>query len=301
MDRQLKCFLSASYDTDLSLVKSVLAENNIEVFDLYDFSIGSSIQQILKQKLRESDFAVFVITKDSKNVLYEIGVCEGLGKQSLIIIDKDANLPFYIENKLSLTANINDREFLKMTILGFIAEIKSNKRSLKTSKLTDNEKTETYNNEIRNDLYSLLEQTKLIRENGTGLELEYVVERIFKTIHLKYADNKRGPDAGIDFALWNNKLGRIIGNPIIVEVKFGRLGEANFKKAEQQIQKYTEKSDAKVALLLYLDKTNKRFKLSPSLRPLIISYDIEDFISDLLKSSFESVILTSRNKIAHGN
>lgn len=300
MNRRLKCFLSASYDTDLSAIKSVLAENDIDIFDLYDFSIGSSIQQILKRKLRQADFAVFVVTKDSKNVLYEIGVCEGLGKQSLIIIDKDANLPFYLENKLSLTANLNDRDFLKMTLLGFIEEMKSKRRPTQKLKTEENKEIENYNSDIKEVLYSLLEQTKSIRENGQGRELEYIVEEIFKTIHLKYADNSRGPDMGIDFALWSNKLGRILGNPIIVEVKFGRLGLETFKKAETQIQRYAEKSEAKVALLLYLDRTGKRFKLTPSLNPLIIAYDIEDFISDILKSNFENVILTSRNKIAHG-
>jgi hypothetical protein len=277
-----------------------LAENDIDIFDIYDFSIGSSIQQILKRKLRQADFAVFVVTKDSKNVLYEIGVCEGLGKQSLIIIDKDANLPFYLENKLSLTANLNDRDFLKMTLLGFIDEMKSKRRPTQKPRTEDSKEIEIYSSDIKAVLSSLLEQTKDIRENGQGRELEYIVEEVFKTIHLKYADNSRGPDMGIDFALWSNKLGRILGNPIIVEVKFGRLGLDIFKKAETQIQRYAEKSEAKVALLLYLDRTGKRFKLSPSLSPLIIAYDIEDFITDILKSSFENVILTSRNKIAHG-
>jgi len=301
MNRQLKCFLSSSYDTDLSSIKSVLAENDIEIFDLYDFSIGDSIQQILKRKLRQADFAIFVVTNDSKNVLYEIGVCEGLGKQSLIIFDKETNLPFYLENKLSLSANLNDRKFLKMTLLGFIDEIKSNIKPLKQSRFIDSKETESYTRDIKDELHSLLKQTKNIRENGHGRELEYVVEEIFKTIHLKYADNARGPDMGIDFALWSNKLGRILGNPIIVEVKLGKLREDTFKRAEFQIRNYADKSDAKVALLLYLDRSGKRFKLHSSLRPLIIAYDIEDFISDLLQSSFENVILTSRNKIAHGH
>lgn len=301
MGKQLKCFLSASYDTDLSPIKSVLAENGVEIFDLYDFSIGNSIQQILKRKLRQADFAIFVVSRDSKNVLYEIGVCEGLGKQSLIIIDKDANLPFYIENKLSLTANLKDHDFLRVTLMGFIDEMKSYKKPIKITKIIDSKETENYNLDIKNVLRSLLKQTKRLRENGNGRELEYVLEEIFKTIHLKYADNSRGPDTGIDFALWSNKLGRILGNPIIVQVKYGRLTAKTVKNAEVQIQKYADKSDAKVALLLYLDKTDKRFTLNPSLRPLIIAYDIEDFISDLLKSSFENVILTSRNKIAHGH
>jgi hypothetical protein len=241
------------------------------------------------------------VSKESKNVLYEIGVCEGLGKPSLIIIDKEANLPFYIDNKLSLTANLSDREFLKMTLLGFIDEIRAKRKPTKRVTRPTEKQFEKYDNDIKEVLNSLLDQTKRIREDGQGRELEYVIEEIFKTIHLKYADNSRGPDIGIDFALWNDKLGRIIGNPIIVEAKFGRLSDETFKKAEFQIKKYAESSDARVALLLYLDKTGKRHKFQSSLNPLIIAYDVEDFINDLLESSFESVILTSRNKIAHGH
>ncbi|MCS4435195.1 toll/interleukin-1 receptor domain-containing protein [Aquiflexum sp. XJ19-10] len=301
MDRKYKCYLSASYDADLSLIKSVLAENNIETFDLYDFSIGSSIQEILKRKLRQADFAVFVVSKDSKSVLYEIGVCEGIGKPSLIIIDREASLPFYIENKLSLTANLNDKAFLKMTLLGFIDEIKAKRKPIKKNEKSADKSSETYSSDTKGVLNSLLEQTKSIREVGHGKELEYVIEEIFKTINLKYADNSKGPDIGIDFALWSNKLGRIIGNPIIVEAKFGELSDDIFKKAEYQIKKFAESSDAKAALLLYLDKTGKRYKVQSSLDPLIIAYDTEDFIKDLLASTFENVILTSRNKIAHGH
>lgn len=300
MDRQLKCFISASHDTDLSLIKSILAENDVETLDLYDFSIGSSIQDILKRKLRQSDFAVFVVSKESKNVLYEIGVCEGIGKPSLIIIDKETNLPFYIENKLSLSANLNDRDFLELTLLGFIDEIGSKRKPTKTTKANEKEVAENYNDDIKQVLKSLLEQTKRIRENGQSRELEYVIEEIFKTVHLKYADNTRANDKGIDFALWSNSLGRVIGNPIIVEVKFGRLTNEIFKNAASQIKRYADTSDAKVALLLYLDKSNKRFNIDYSLSPLIIAYDVEDFIYELFQSSFENVILTSRNKIAHG-
>lgn len=282
------------------MIKSILAENDVETFDLYDFSIGSSIQDILKRKLRQSDFAVFVVSRDNKNVLYEIGVCEGLGKPSLIIIDKEANLPFYIENKLSLSANLNDREFLKLTLLGFVDEIKSKRKHTKTVKTKEGELPENYNDDIKQVLSSLLEQTKRIRESGQSRELEYVIEEIFKTVHLKYADNTSANDKGIDFALWSNSLGRVIGNPIIVEAKFGRLTNEIFKNAALQIKRYADSSDAKVALLLYLDKSNKRFKIDYSLDPLIIAYDVEDFIYELLQSSFENVILTSRNKIAHG-
>ena len=175
------------------------------------------------------------------------------------------------------------------------------RKPLKTT-LTTNKFSEKYSNDIKTNLYQLLEETKQIRINGQGRELESVIENIFRATQLNYVDNTREQSSGVgvDFALWNDKLGRIIGNPIIVEVKFGRLTYSTIKKAEHQIRKYADKSDAKIALLLYLDKLDKRFKIDSSLNPLILAYDIEDFINSLLESNFESVLLTSRNKIAHG-
>lgn len=301
MNRNLKCFISASFETETDNIKSVLAENGVDVFDLYDFSIGESIQQILKRKLRQSDFAIFILTEENKNVLYEMGVCEGLGKQHFIFLDKKLTIPFYVTNKLFIHSDLNDRVFLKNSIEKILQDV--SKKRLKTSRTTTekkNQKENNYNRDIRDNLESYLPQIQRLRETGTGQEIETIVEDIFKTLKLNYVDNTAGRDKGVDFALWNDELGRITGNPIIVEVKYGNLSNNIFEKAEQQIRKYIEKSDAKIALLLYLDKGGKRHKIKSSIRPLFISYDLEDFTKELINSSFERIILNQRNKIAHG-
>ncbi|MCK4297268.1 MAG: toll/interleukin-1 receptor domain-containing protein [Candidatus Marinimicrobia bacterium] len=300
MRENLKCFISAQYETDTSTIKNILAENNVEVFDVYDFSIGESIQQILKRKIRQSDFALFVISQDNQNVLYEMGVCEGMGKQHFIFLDKDYKVPFYVENKLFLRANLNDRKLLQLSIENILQEVRKNKKSFTRNRKSKEGDRRIYNQEIKENLRSYLNQISNIRESGHGRELEYLVEEIFKTTNLNYVQNLTYADKGVDFALWNDELGRVIGNPIIVEVKYGNLTKESFKNAEYQIKRYTEQSDAKLALLLYLDKRNKRHKIQSSLRPLIISYDIEDFVKDLISESFENIILRQRNKIAHG-
>ena len=301
MNRNLKCFISASLETETDNIKNVLSENGVEVFDLYDYSIGESIQQILKRKLRQSDFAIFILTEENKNVLYEMGVCEGLGKQHFIFLDKNLTIPFYITNKLFIHADLNDRVFLKNSIEKILQDV--SKKSLKTSRKISkkkNQKDISYNRDITDNLESYLPQIQRMRENGSGQEMETIVEDIFKTLKLNYVDNTTSKDKGVDFALWNDELGRIIGNPIIVEVKYGNLLNNIFENAEQQFRKYIEKSDAKIALLLYLDKRDKRHKIKSSLSPLIISYDLEDFTKELINSSFEKIILNQRNKIAHG-
>ena len=300
MNERLKCFISSSYETDISHIKSILEENNIDTFDLYDFSIGESIQQILKRKIRQSDFALFVISSDNTNVVYEMGVCEGLGKQHFIFIDKDYKTPFYFENRLFIRVNLHDRDFLQMSIQKILKNVK--KKTSKTRKTVQEKKSniQAYSREIKDNLISYRSQIAGLRKSGHGKELEYVIEEILKTIRLNYVENSSNKDKGVDFALWSDELGKIVGNPIIIEIKYGNLSNSTIENAEFQLKNYIEKSDAKVAILIYLDKGGKRFKIKSSLNPLMISFDAEDFVSDLLNQSFESLILGQRNKIAHG-
>jgi len=46
MKTPLRCFISYSHDLDVSPLKNMLAEYDVETFDVYDFSIGESIQQL---------------------------------------------------------------------------------------------------------------------------------------------------------------------------------------------------------------------------------------------------------------
>lgn len=300
MNDKLKCFISASYNTDTSIITNLLAENNVEIFDLYDFSAGNSIQQILKRKLRQADFAIFIISEDNSNVIYEIGVCEGLGKKYFIILEKDIKIPFYLENIILIRSNLKDREFLKMSVHKILDSIK--KKIPKQSKSYQSEKQIgiEYSNEIKVNLNSYLAQVKNLRKQGHGKELEKLIEEIFKTIQLNYVENSTNKEKGVDFALWSDELGKIIGNPIIVEVKYGNLNRPIIRDAEQQLHKFVNKTDAKVAILLYLDKNGKKYNIKSSLSPLIIGYDIEDFVNGLLNHSFEKLVLSQRNKIAHG-
>lgn len=299
----LKCYVSTSFEVDLRIVEEILEENNVELYELYDGSIGTSFQDILKRKLRQVDFAIFIISKNNKNILYEIGVCEGLGKQALILIDKEVSeIPFFIENKLSLSANLNDKKVLELAIKAFVSELPAKKA--KPEKPRPNRMaTESYDEDTKEIFRSLLVQTRNLREfgTGTGVEMEHIVEEVFKTLRIKYMHNSKGPDKGIDFAVWNDRLGRIIGNPIIIECKYGKLNQTRIDSSVAQLSIYSEKSDSAVAILLYLDKGGERFVIPPLLKPVIIAFDLEDFLDSLVFETFESLILTRRNLNAHKN
>ena len=308
MDKNLKCFISSSHNVDNSHIKNILAENGVQTFDLYDFSVGDSIQQILKRKIKEADFAIFIITDNNPNVIYEMGVCEGLGKQHFILLDKDLKIPFYIENKLFIRTDVNDFEFTKNSILKLLFDIKKKTKSYYSKPKDKSKQTIEYHNDTKGQLRDILPEIQDLRNYTSGIgnsarngfKMEDITARIFNILKLNYVENNTNKDKGIDFALWSDNLGKILGNPIIFELKYGRLDRARLQNAENQIRKYIEVSDAKVGVLLYLDREGKRHKIKSSLYPLIISYDLEDFVNELIETSFETLMLNQRNKIAHG-
>ncbi|AXT20273.1 hypothetical protein D7030_03925 [Flavobacteriaceae bacterium AU392] len=311
MEKKLKCFISSSHNVDTSYIKNILAENGVDTFDLYDFSIGDSIQQILKRKIKEADFAIFIITDNNPNVLYEMGVCEGLGKQHFILLDKDLKIPFYIENKLFIRTDVNDFEFTRNSILKLLIDIKKKPKTYYSKQKDKLKRTIEHYTETKIQLRDILPEIQDLRhfssdtENGASLarksfRMEDITARIFNILRINFVENKTNKDKGIDFALWNDNLGKVLGNPIIVELKYGSLNSARLQNAENQIRRYIEVSDAKVGILLYIDRENKRHKIKTSLYPLIISYDLEDFVNELIENSFESLLLNQRNKIAHG-
>jgi len=311
MNDPLNCYLSSKNPNETSHLKQILISKQIIVSDLFDLLTEQPIHQSLKKRLRQSDFAIFVLTNDFSQTIFEIGICEGIGKPYFIIVDNDFDVPVYLRSAYCLKADLKNLYFLARsveTILNIVQNAKGKSLS-KTShsknrieNVLDFEKKKSLSYDVKTiiALQEHLESLRIKRGNINGRELEDLVEDVFKTIRLTYVDNKSGRDEGVDFAIWSDELGKIFGNPIIVEVKLGNFSSMQMRKFEEQLRHYADKSDAKIAIFIYLDRNNKRHKLQSSLSPLIFSYDLEDFIEDLIKVSFEKLVLDQRNKIAHG-
>ena len=295
---RLKCFISANHKVKLTHIKNILIENDIDSFDMYDISIGDSIQETVKSKLKEADFALFILTQNGTNSIYELGVCEGLNKEYFVIVDKNVEPPFFIKNRLFLRADVSKEESMEESIIKLINDIKKRSIRPKKRKSIPKENFSPYSKEVQGKLKNHLPLIKNLRTAKNNQLLEQAIMKIFKEINLNYIENDTNKNKGVDFAIWNNRLGKTIGNPIIIEVKQGDLVRRK-KEIQEQLLRYIEKSEAKVAILLYLDSNDKRIKIEESVKPLIFAYDIEDFINELISRSFESIILNQRNKIVH--
>lgn len=295
MHRNIKCYISAPFRIDTEILKNILSEEGISTFDAFDFSIGEEIQDLLKRKIREADFAVILLGKQKLNAFYEIGLCKGLGKPVLVITERKMDLPSFIKSNQHVVSSLVKAEYLKIAIKKFRNDFVIEKK--KAHKLYGRTKISTAQ---KSDLSSLCEDIKKIRNIGNWSEFAHIVKNVFRIINIQIVEEKGKYKRAIDFAIWNENIGHVVGNPIFVELKYGTITTQLIKRSEAKLSDYLDKSDTATALFLYLDKKGRRIKANYSIRPLILRFDAEDFVCKLTKYSLEDVILQQRNIIVHG-
>ncbi len=96
---RLKCYISAPASFDLTIIETVLSNLNIDHHTFYDLSVGTTFSDLIFRKIRESDFVIAILTSENENVLFELGVADGIQKPLFILIDKEYKVPFFLERK----------------------------------------------------------------------------------------------------------------------------------------------------------------------------------------------------------
>lgn len=294
MPKPLRCFISAPAQTDTSALRHVLTEEAVESYDAYDFNAGDHLYRTLKTRIKGADFAIIVIPEPSPNVFYEMGICEGMGKPLFVLVGKDIEAPYFVDKHTLVRAGLEDEGLLRISIHNFVAQVRSNKRKLRKSP------PKRHSLGGQRSVRQYTDAAAALREQGTGSDLERLAEQVFAELGLLFQANMYKAESGVDFAIWDESLANSIGNPLLVEVKYGDLSPAAIYQAEQQLRRYLGGTEARAAILLYLDRQGRRFDENPSLDPLIVRFDFGDFIDAVSRQAFGHVILDKRNRMVHG-
>lgn len=294
------CYLSFDSRDNITLLKNEMLQYGFMPYDLYDLSVADSIQQTIKRKIRESDFAVFLLTRESNNVLYEIGIAEGIGKQHFLLIDKAFELPFFLQDRLHIKVDLQSTNSIHSALEKIRINVKERKPRTRQVDKNATGLTSSYSQNIKTRLAELRNHAEEIRASSNGRELEGLIKSVFQTLDLEFVENTQSLDSGVDFVVWNEELGRIIGNQILIEVKIGNITQSRIENAKDQVLKYIHQTQARIGIVLYMDRKGRRFTVTSAIMPLLMYFDVVDFIDGLINSSFETVLLNERNKIAHG-
>jgi hypothetical protein len=268
----------------------------IDAYDSYDFEVGEQIHDFLIKRIKQADFAIIIITEKNINVFYEMGICEGLDKALFILVAKDIEPPYFVQKHVFLKTDLQNEDLLRISLTKFVEDFRSKKL-----KQTGKRKRSKSNLIPLTSVDNYLNAVRKLREHGTAFDVEQLAVEILNKLNLQFESSHfRDQDKGVDIAIWDDNLAFTIGNPLFIQVKYGTLTSDQIRNAENQLREYIAKTEAKAAILLYLDKHGRRFLENYSLAPLILRYDLEDFVKALSQNTFKDVILSKRNKMVHG-
>jgi nucleoside 2-deoxyribosyltransferase len=288
--RVLRAYISHTADQDVATLIDVLHELHVDVSGTLDLNIDFSVDAL--SRLKDCDFVVAVLDARSQEVMYEVGVADGLGKPVMLLITSDALLPDAFANRLYLSADLRSANTLKLSIAKFIDDLLTRK----THRAHSRNRRDLPNRDPES-VKRILEVIRRSRTNPEPRNIEKIVGDLLKVVTTVVEEGYQG-DRGVDFAIWDDFLTTTIGNPILVEVKTGTFGHSLFRQTQMRLLEHVAKTNSRLGLLIYFDREGRRFDVAESIWP-VLAIDLEDFASQLVNDSLPRLLLDWRNRVAH--
>lgn len=289
MSTRLKCYLSVPAGYDLSKIELVLNKLGIDHHSFYDFSIGTTFSDLIRRKIRESDFVITILDGENPNIIYELGVAEGLKKPVFVILDKNYKPPYFLSGQIYLQTDTQNLSQVQLAVANFVQDL-----NIKNKKSQNRETDSTLSVEEANEL--LIRISKL-RKQPNEREIVNVIQDLFKSIGVQVEATLGPTERGMDLIIRSKRLAPYFGDMILVEVKGGALQGRSIDSAQQQLMHAITNSVAYSGLVLYLDSHEQRYS---STLPNILCFDLEDFVNGVASYGFEKLLIQTRNNLAHG-
>jgi len=127
--RIVHCYLTTpfrGFEEIRRLIANTLIEMNVEPVLWEDLSAtAQSIAEALQSQIQRADFVIADLTATNPNVIFELGYAQALGKQTLIIVQREAShtIPFNLSSHLYLSYDPDQLEQLRATLRVWVPRI----------------------------------------------------------------------------------------------------------------------------------------------------------------------------------
>jgi hypothetical protein len=200
-----------------------------------DFRSIESIAQAVWGLLNLVDVVVAYITKDSRNIYYEIGLAHGLGKPVIVLVEGATSLSGDLigQRVISVDSNKYSSENLAFRIKEAIDETDRRGRAF-TGYRGPREDTGHYP-PSGFDVSSVADFRSLFSFEGAarGIHFERWLSDVARAVpgwEVIESERSRGRDQGFDLVIWNSRDDfelNALGNPIAIELKSIRAMNAS--------------------------------------------------------------------------
>ena len=296
----LTCFVSAPAGVNLTTIKQILLERNIEfVLPSETLTHGQSISEKINRLISRCDIflAVFDDIHESRNILFELGLAVGLKKQIIILASPSFSLPSDLSGFLVLRVTKDN-----LDALGFSLD----QMLVATRKILKERDTKKYDNSIiakkpiSKKISELKNKLNRLEAKVAGYKLEGFVADLLREGGISVIQQSERSDTGVDFAIWSDELDAILGNPILIQIKRTIRDRDQALQVTNQLTSHIEKSNSKSVIVLYLEgmPSNKIQEVANKFN--ILFFRLGDIVEQLQNNTFAEIIGIRRNIIAHG-
>jgi hypothetical protein len=289
----MKIFLSHSAHNPVSALRQILASLGAEVFDSFDPNAVANLTSPLPDAIRNADAIVAVVDGPSPNVFFELGFAMATGKPALALQAPETLLPPFLAQVPHLTSDFRDSKALRFTIKKFLHQVGNSEEPIAKPQSPANAVPSSA------EMQMLSQQLGELRLNGNPRDAETVLAAFLKAARVRSVERGTADDKGADFAVWSDGVSSTLGNPILIQLKTGRIEKMNFRVTYSNVAYAVQQSGAAAGLLLYLDRRGQRFDKPNTWVPNVFFCDLEDFASRVIREGFDRSLLNLRNEQVH--
>jgi hypothetical protein len=290
----MRAYLSYQHGDDISTIIQILETERIDIYNSKsDLSISKSLQDSIKNAIKESDFVILVYTKGNSNIAFEAGIACGLNKPIFAILSPEGDQPDFLLDSTYVHALPNEFGKIKFSFSVFYSKI-PRKKIINTVK----KPSKWYGGGDVIITESLLNMYDGV-DKSSGIEIENYFQKVleyFNIISIKKEVNA-GSEYSADFAIWDDTMANMFTNPILVEIK-SELTPGTLQNLTQRI----EKSNSKYLDSSWLVFYDRLRDLNPDFLPSnnkLLFINISNFLKQLRITDFSKSVRKIRNEIIH--
>lgn len=286
-----RCFVTGNDPDATNRLTEMVRSCGIEAASAAEMRVGKSITKEVIRLISDADFVAAVITEAPQTaVAYELGVAQGLGKPAFVIfadslsIDLDNAYVVAVEDGAHLDGAVEDLDRF----------VRHAKRPGRIGQDSENRTVDSLDWARKE-----LEELRVSTSPDRYLRFERLCAKIFRATGAEVSEVGQDQMFGADLVVWLNDIAFELGGPTLVECKFygGGVGSVlkNSEETVRRIEKVMERSDAKLALLVY---DHDRRTPPPSLfeTPRVLSFAVEDLIAAIENLELDNVVLKRRDR-----
>lgn len=315
---KLTCFITAPVGVDTSMLRTVLEQRNVKWVDATSAKPKWSILTTIESAIQNSNFVCAVIPHGVKtsNVYFQLGIATGLRKPVLLFTEPGVDITAELASFEYVRAAFDDAHAIDFNLGAFLDHLPPSPKArimkppMDTSRRTVEHKplrTEVYYERRHPEFKELnvewarrsISEIEQMPHTQAGPEFETLVARLFREAGAIVRQQPSEAERGVDMALWLDEARSSLQNPLMVEVKLGRLTESSINEAEEALRTGMAKARAEVGLLVYLNREGKVFVKVRAYWPLVFRLDIRELIDVLGNGKLVKTLLAERNRVAH--